>query len=260
MTRMSATVGAAALRVARAVADTLIPPLCLSCHRPLADHDALCAKCWSEISFIRAPVCDRLGIPLPYDPGSTDGAPLLSAAAIANPPDYDRARAVAHFDGVVRDLIHGLKYADRHDARRLFGNWLAVSASELLADAELLVPVPLHARRLLARRFNQSAILASELARRCGVPLRVDVLQRRRHTASQVGLTRDQRRQNLQGAFHVPDAARRHIEGRTVLLVDDVITTGTTINACARTLKRAGASRVDVVAIAMVTDESRINP
>lgn len=257
---MTLTIASTFRHVARAVADTLIPPLCLACHGPLADHDALCACCWSEITFIHPPVCDRLGIPLPYDPGTTDGEPLVSAAAIAKSPDYDRARAAAQFDGVVRNLIHGLKYADRHDARRLFGNWLAGAAAALLADADLLVPVPLHPRRLLSRRFNQSAIVAAELAHRSGTPLRTDVLLRRRNTASQVGLTRDQRRQNLQGAFHVPDAARRRIEGRAILLVDDVITTGTTINACARVLKRAGARRVDVVAIAMVTDDSRINP
>lgn len=247
-------------RTARALADTVIPPVCLACRVPLANHDAICARCWSDISFIRPPLCDRLGIPLPFDPGETPGAPLVSAAALAAPPDYDHARAAAHYGGVMRDLIHTLKYRDQHDARRLFGRWLHQAAKELLDDADMLIPVPLHPRRLLSRRFNQSALLAMELAKLSGKPIEPMLLKRVRRTVSQVGLTRDQRRQNLQGAFQVTPAGVNLIHGRTVLLIDDVITTGTTVNACARVLKRAGAARVDVAALAMVTDDSRINP
>ena len=237
-----------------------MPPVCLACHGPLAAHDSLCARCWSGIAFIRQPLCDRLGIPLPFDPGGPGTGPHLSAAALADPPDYDRARAVAQFSGVMRDLVHALKYADRHDARRLFGRWITQAAAELIDDADVLIPVPLHPYRLLARRFNQSAILAHELARHSGLPVDPLALQRRRRTISQVGLTRDQRRQNLRGAFAVPPDGAGRILGKSVLLVDDVITTGTTVNACARQLKRAGAARVDVVALALVTNASRVNP
>ena len=108
-------------RAAAAIADVLVPPLCLSCHERLSTHDALCPACWSGIDFIRAPLCDRLGLPMPYDTGGR----MVSAAAAADPPAYDRARAVARFEGVMRTLVHDLKFHDRHDARRLFGRWLA---------------------------------------------------------------------------------------------------------------------------------------
>ena len=246
------------IRIATArLSDLLIPPVCLSCHQPITGHNNLCAACWRRISFITHPLCDRLGIPLPFDPG---GGVTLSAAAMADPPVYDRARAVAHYSGVMRDLIHSFKYADQHTPRHLFVRWLKQASSNLQNESALVVPVPLHNRRLLSRRFNQSAILAHDLASATGQIYNPSALIRQRQTASQVGLTRDQRRRNLQGAFAVTNNGAAHIAGRSVLLVDDVITTGTTIAACARVLKRAGASNVNVVALAMVTDTSRINP
>jgi ComF family protein len=254
--RLTAVLRAAAA----AVSDVLIPPVCLACRTPLSTHDTICAACWADVKCIHPPVCDRLGIPLPYDPGAPGGNPPVSAAAPADPPDYERARAAAHFDGVMRDLMHAFKYADCHDGRRLFGRWLSQAARPLLNDVDLIVPVPLHPHRLRARRFNQSALLAQELAWLSGLPYEPLILKRDRNTASQVGLTRDQRRQNLQGAFSVPPEAANRIHGHNVLLVDDVITTGTTTNACARVLKRAGAARVDVAALGLVTDDARINP
>jgi len=214
----------------------------------MAGHDCLCAGCWTRIDFIRRPLCDRLGIPLPY---GGDGV-LISAAALARPPDYDRARAVARFDGAMQELIHGLKYSDRHDARRLFGRWLAEAGGELLPGCDVILPVPLDRWRLLGRRFNQAAILAGELARLTGLPTDPMVLQKRKRTASQVGLTHNQRRLNVSGAFAVARPDR--IAGRNVLLIDDVITTGATLDAAARCLRRAGAARIDVLALARVTE------
>lgn len=247
---------AAILRVATAVADLLIPPACLACQRPLHSHDAVCAGCWTQIDFIRAPFCERLGIPLTFD----IGGPMISAAAEANPPDYDRARAVARFDGVMRNLVHDLKFRDRHDPRRLFGRWLSETGAELLADADMIAPVPLTRRRLLSRRFNQSAVLASETARASGVRFEPHALLRTRSTPPQVGLTRQQRRDNVAGAFVVPEHLRNVVSGANIVLVDDVITTGATVGACARALKKAGAGRVDVLALAMVTDPAFLSP
>ena len=241
-------------RAAAAIADLLVPPLCLACHRRLSTHDALCPSCWSGIDFIRAPLCDRLGLPMPYD----TGAPMISAAAAANPPDYGRARAVARFDKVMRALIHDLKFHDRHDARRLFGRWLAQAGAELLADADLIVPVPLTRTRLLSRRFNQSAILAHEVARVAHVKVEPLALLRVRASKPQVGLSREQRRRNVAGAFAVAPSRRAAICGARIVLVDDVITTGATAEACARCLKRAGAARVDVLALALVADASAV--
>lgn len=239
----------------RSLTDLLVPPVCLVCRVPLADHDTLCAACWASLDFIRPPLCDRLGIPLPFDTGGV----TVSAAALANPPDYDRARAVARFDGVMRRMVHGLKYSDRHEAVALFGQWLAGAARELLTGAHVIVPVPLNRWRLWRRRFNQAAILAQSLSRVSGVPADPLILIRSRATGSQVGLTVDQRRRNVQGAFEVPAAKRALVEGRNVLLLDDVITTGATASACARTLKRCGAARVDVIALALVDEAVRVS-
>jgi ComF family protein len=248
----SEAVGTRAARMvrvlARRVGDVIVPPVCLSCHGALADHDTLCARCWSQIDFIRAPLCDRLGIPLNFDTGGA----MVSAAALADPPVYDRARAVAVFSSGIQELIHGLKYADRHDGRRLFGRWLVAAGAELLADADVLVPVPLNRWRLLSRRFNQSAILAQEVARLSGVDYAPMALRRVRATVSQVGLTVDARKRNVTGAFAVPARCVGQVAGQRIVLVDDVITTGATVQAAARVLKAAGAARVDVLALAVV--------
>jgi len=241
-------------RALAGLSDLLMPPVCLVCRTPVAGHDALCAGCWREIDFIRPPLCDRLGIPLPFD----TGAPMVSAAAAADPPAYDRARAVAAHDGAMRTLVHALKFHDRHDVRRLLGRWLVEAGRELLEDAEIVVPVPLARRRLLMRRFNQAAVLAREVARLTGLGFEPLVLARTRATASQVGLARAARRKNVAGAFSVPHRAVDRVRGRNVLLIDDVITTGSTAAACARTLKRAGAERVDVLALALVTDRGAV--
>ncbi len=155
--------GFAVLRAAgRAALDLILPPLCLGCEARIADHDSLCPECWRKIDFIRAPLCDRSGLPLPY---GGDG-PMISAAAAADPPIYDRARAVALFDDLMRDLVHDLKFRDAHDGRRLFGRWLAEAGRELIAEADVIVPIPLARLRLLGRRFNQAQILADEVGER----------------------------------------------------------------------------------------------
>ncbi len=216
----------------------------------MESHGALCPSCWGSIDFIGPPLCNRLGIPLPYDSGEI----AISAAAFANPPVYHRARAVAHYDGVMRDMIHNFKYADRHEAVDLFGRWLAYAGRDILEDADLLIPVPLYRLRLWARRFNQAAILADGLARLSGITSNPFCLTRVRQTRSQVGLTADQRKRNVAGAFHVPKASRAHIQGRNIVLVDDVITTGATAEACAKVLINAGAVQVDVLALARVVN------
>jgi ComF family protein len=247
----------AALRAAlNACADLIVPPCCLVCRARVSAHHLLCAACWRQVNFIRPPLCDVLGIPLPFDTGER----TVSAAAVAHPPAYDRARAVAHYSGAMRTLVHQLKYADRHDARTLLGRWLAEAGRELLPGIDMIVPVPLSRWRLLQRQFNQAAVLAGELARQTGIAADPLLLMRIRSTRSQVGMTRDQRRRNVAGAFSVPRHRRAALRGRSVLLIDDVVTTGATVDACARTLKRAGAQRVDVVALALVTNEALAAP
>lgn len=251
-----ASAASALRRAVAACADVIVPPCCLVCRAPLAAHHVLCAACWRDVHFIRPPLCDVLGMPLPFDTGER----MISAAAVARPPAYDRARAVAHFSGAMRTLVHQFKYADRHDARTLFGRWLAEAGRELQGGIDVIVPVPLGRWRLLSRRFNQAAVLAMELSRQTGLPADPHLLRRRRATKTQVGLTHDQRRRNVAGAFSVPPRRQAGLRGRNVLLVDDVVTTGATVEACARALKRAGAVRVDVLALALVTNEALVAP
>jgi ComF family protein len=236
-----------------ALADLLLPPVCINCRDRTGGDGLLCGPCWAKIEFISPPFCARLGTPLPYD----TGAASLSAAAIATPPVYDRARAVARHSGVMRDLIHGFKYRDRHESLPQFGRWLKTAGTELLADADLIVPVPLYRWRLWSRRFNQSAMLALAVGRLAAVPVDLGPLARVKRTASQVGLNPAERRRNVAGAFRVM-GDRTRVRGKRIVVIDDVITTGATVEACARVLKRAGAARVDVLALARALEPSAL--
>jgi ComF family protein len=170
------------------------------------------------------------------------------------PASYDRARAAARYSGTMRHLIQSFKYGDRHEGVALFGRWMATAGAELLDDADVIVLVPLYRSRLWSRRFNQSAMLARAVSRLSGVPVDNFLLARVKRTPSQVGLSPAQRRRNVAGAFRVlrPRAA---LAGKRVV-VDDVITTGATADACARVLKRRGAARVDVLALARAVELS----
>jgi ComF family protein len=243
--------GRATLRTAL---DTALPPLCASCRAPLGDVGGLCPACWSRVTFIAPPYCERLGIPFTYDPGPG----ILSMEAIADPPAYGRARAVVRYEDIARDLVHRLKYGDRLDLAISMGRWMARAGRELLEDADALVPVPLHWRRLWGRRFNQAAALAKAVASQNGLPVLTGVLRRVRATPQQVGLSRSARAVNVQGAFAVTQDGKTAIHGKRLLLVDDVLTSGATIDACARTLLRAGARSVDVLVFARVVAMARV--
>jgi ComF family protein len=177
--------------------------------------------------------------------------------AIADPPAYNRARAAVRFDEISRALVHGLKYGDRLDLAPMMGRWISQAGRELLADADALVPVPLHWRRLWARRFNQSAILAATISRQTSVPVAAGALKRIKPTAQQVGLSRTERAANVQGAFRVPADGKPAVTGRRLVLIDDVLTSGATVDGCARALLRAGAANVDVLVFARVAEPAR---
>lgn len=229
-----------------------LPPLCLAC-RQLVSEKGLCAACWGKLSFIAPPYCERLGIPFAYDPGPG----VLSMQALADPPSYQRARAAVRYDEVARTLVHALKYGDRLELAPLMGRWIARAGHELLAQADALVPVPLHWRRLWMRRFNQSTLLAKAISHASGVPITETALKRVKATTQQVGLSKSERAQNVQGAFRVPPESKPAIKGRRFILVDDVLTSGATVDACARRLLRAGAANVDVLVFARVVDTVR---
>jgi predicted amidophosphoribosyltransferase len=217
----------AALRVAL---DVALPPLCPSCRAPLGDGVGLCASCWSKLSLIEPPYCARLGIPFTYDPGPG----LLSMEAIADPPAYDRARAAVRYDDISRALVLSFKYGDRLDLAPMMGKWMARAGRELLSEADALLPVPLHWRRL------------------CGLPVLHGALKRVRATPQQVGLSKTERADNVQGAFRVPADEKAQVAGRRLVLIDDVLTSGATVDTCARALLRAGAAHVDVLVFARV--------
>lgn len=237
------------MRTGRAVLDLVYPPLCIGCRRQVAEPGALCAECWQTIRFLEGPMCDCCGLPFEVDPGGE----TLCAACLARPPSFDKARAVMRYDEASRGPILALKHGDRLDLSPPFARWLDRGGRALLDEADVVVPVPLHASRLWARRYNQSAEIARALARQGNKPLAPLALVRSRATPSQGAMrSAKARRRNMLGAFQVPPRHKSAIAGHNVLLIDDVLTTGATVEACARALKRAGAAKVLVLALARV--------
>lgn len=237
-----------AAQLGRTLLNAVLPPQCLACGTTVAEEGALCAPCWDGLHFLGPPACACCGYPFEYE------VPLqsLCASCLRRPPEYDRARAVFAYDDVSRPLILSFKHADRIHQAPAFGRWLARAGSALLAEADLIVPVPLHRWRLFSRRYNQSALLAQTLGRECGVPVSVDLLCRRRRTRPQGRMSRTARIRNVRSAFTVRDTWRQKLSGLRVLLLDDVLTTGATVEECARVLKRAGVAGVDVLTLAQV--------
>ncbi|MFB2551451.1 ComF family protein [Ensifer soli] len=237
-----------AAAVLRWLAACLYPPVCPGCGRLTGRHSALCAGCWQEMPFIARPYCEILGLPFARDHGEGAVSPL----SIAAPPVFDRLRSAALHEGVARRLVHGLKYRDRTDLVEMMAGWMVRAGGDILPACDAVVAVPLHPLRLMGRKFNQSAELARSVARQAGKPFLADGLQRHRHTMRQVGLGARQRAENVRGAFAVPAAAAPEVFGRAIVLVDDVYTTGATVSAATRALKRAGAASVAVLTFARV--------
>ena len=240
---------AASASIPRLALDIALPTLCVSCREPVSG-EGVCAECWGKLSFIARPYCERLGIPFVYDPGPG----LLSMEAIANPPAYARARAAVRYDEVAKTMVHALKYQDRTDLAPIMGRWMARAGQDLLDSADALIPVPLHWKRSWSRRYNQSGALAKIISRAASVPVAPDALQRIRATEQQIGLSKSERARNVQGAFKVPPEKKSVVQGRRITLVDDVLTSGATVDACARALLRAKAASVDVLVFARVVD------
>lgn len=234
----------------RRALDAVLPPLCLCCGAVVAEPGSLCPECWARMAFLAPPLCHACGHPFDVDPGAEGHA--LCGPCLAKAPPWSRARAVFRYDDVSKPLILRFKHADRLEGAVAFARWMARAGAELLADAQVIVPVPLHRWRLLARRYNQAAMLALALGRVSGVATVPDAMVRLRRTIVQGHMDREQRRRNVAGAFAVPARRRRAVEGRRVLLVDDVLTTGATTGECSRVLLKAGAERVDVLTLGRV--------
>lgn len=231
----------------RAVADFVYPPSCVGCGCKTRQGGALCQICWVDVQFIERPYCEVLGIPFARD----HGPGVLCAQAIAEPPPFERLRAATVHDGPARKLVHQLKYMDRTDLAHLMARWMLRASDGAVAACDCIVPVPLHRRRFLARRFNQSAELARHVSVLASKPLVASALVRIKPTSRQVGLSARARKKNVRGAFAIAPGRESAFAGKRVVLVDDVYTTGATVAAAARRLKKAGARDVTVLTFAM---------
>lgn len=233
--------------VARVV-DWVLPPQCLACGAICERHGGLCPDCWEEADFLGPPWCFCCG--LPFELQMPEGA--LCGACLRDPPVFTRARAAMAYDDLSRRMILGLKYGDRADMAPAFAEWLGRAGHDLILDADWITPVPLHWMRLFRRRFNQAAELARLTAREHDRPYAPDMLLRRKRKQSQAGLSASQRRRNVQGVFTLNPRWKERVKGQRVLLIDDVFTTGATVTACTKVLKRSGAAAVDVLTLARV--------
>ncbi len=234
--------------LARLALDAVVPPACLLCRETVETPGQLCASCWSSITFIAEPQCVQCGVPFSFETGPE----TLCAACIADPPEYDAARAAMVYDEAARRLVIAFKHLDRLEGAPSFAEWMIRAGRALLEDDPLLVPVPLHRWRLLTRRYNQAALLAKAIAEKSGCAWDPLLLRRTKATPSQRGLSAKGRLRNVSGAFALRPDKSAQIEGRPVVLIDDVLTTGATVNACARLLRHAGASRIGVLTLARV--------
>ncbi|MCB2081766.1 MAG: ComF family protein [Hyphomicrobiales bacterium] len=226
------------LALATKCVDILLPPRCLACGEHVQAQGELCSTCWHNIHFLADPLCQKCGTPLP----SAELPSMHCGACLAETPPYDVARSALRYDEHSKHLITRYKYHDRTLTTERFAEWMIRTGESLLADADYITPVPLHYRRLISRRYNQSALLAQAIARRTRIPYLPMLLERTRYTIPQAGLSRNARQQNLKGAFRLH---RSHTDtpfkGKKIVLVDDVLTTGETVSACTRALNRTGA-------------------
>lgn len=246
---MSRRAGAVLKRLGTGALDQLYPPTCLHCDAPVGTADALCAACFVQLRPITAPLCPRLGIPFEV----SIGPDAVSAEAIADPPPFDRSRSAVLYNAVARKLVSRLKYGDRPELARFCARLMASAGHEFWGASPVLLPVPLHPWRQFTRRYNQSTELARLLGGLAGVAVDPLLVRRKKNTRRQVGLTADARARNVGGAFEArPDILVR-LKGRPVVIVDDVITTGSTVKAVTRALQKAGVERIDVLSFARVT-------
>ncbi len=238
--------------VGRAVLDLLLPPQCLTCDAPVDAPGRFCATCFVQAGFITEPCCDRCGTP--FARANQGGPELICDVCRADPPPWTQARGALRYEAQGRNLVLPLKYADRLENAAALAPFMLRAGIALVRDADVLVPVPLHRRRLLARRYNQAALLARAVARLGARPALLDALQRIRITAPLADLPAEARAREVHEAFAIRPSRQPAIAGKRILLIDDVLTSGATARACTLTLLAAGAVRVDVLVATRVRD------
>ena len=228
--------------------DVLLPPLCVACDTPVGADRTLCPACWQKIHFIAPPFCACCG--LPFDIPVEDGA--LCGRCLEAPAHYAAARAAMVYDDASKNIILSFKHSDRTHPAKALAAWMLRAGKNLVQDADCLMPVPLHRWRLFKRRYNQAALLAQHMARLSGKQLLVDTLRRPRPTPPQGHMSRKERAENIRGAFAVHPPLKPLIQDKKIILIDDVLTTGATVNECSRVLREEGAKEVTVLALARV--------
>ncbi|MEO7276526.1 MAG: ComF family protein [Sphingomicrobium sp.] len=234
--------------VLRWMLDFALPPRCAGCGDIVGDVHGFCADCWTKVDFLGETGCATCGLPLEATEAAT------CAACLARPPTIARTRSAVAYGEISRGLAIRLKYGRKVAIARTMARFMAPLVGR--PDDPLLVPVPLHRTRLWSRGFNQSALVARELSRKLGIAVDPMALKRVRRTPPLKGMSASQRRRIVAGAFRVSDQSA--VAGRTIILVDDVLTTGSTAEACARSLKRAGAARVELVSWARVVRPAQL--
>jgi len=236
--------GMAALVTSKQVGvDLLLPPSCPGCGVHVSQNGTICPSCWGKLRFITRPFCPVMGIPFSYDMGDK----ILSSEALQDPPPFAHARAVVEHDGLAQKLVSALKYASHTELAPWMAHWMVRVAKNLLAESDMIIPIPLHPARFWRRGYNQSAELARTIARKEKKLFYPEGLVRHKRTKQQVGLDASARRRNVAAAFLVPKQALSDIGNRHIMLIDDVFTTGATARAGAKTLLDAGAKKVDVL-------------
>ena len=228
--------------------NTILPPRCVLSGEEVEEQGMISASAWQGLDFISAPFCTCCGIPFEYEvTGETHCASCLKI-----PPHFKTARAALLYNDTSRDLILGFKHADKTHIVKSFAPWLKRAGADMLARADILIPVPLHYRRLVARRYNQAALIAQALGQDTDIPVLTGGLRRTRATVSQGRLNAKDRAKNVRRAFEVRPRLKTQITGKNLVLIDDVYTTGATVQECAKALLKAGASQVDVLTLARV--------
>ncbi|MBQ3696040.1 MAG: ComF family protein [Alphaproteobacteria bacterium] len=222
----------------------VLPPVCPVCKEPVSENTTLCSKCFKSLKFITEPCCRVCGRPFPFDILGDH----ICAKCLSSPPLFEKARSVVIYDDMARKLILPFKHGDRLDLSPLFVKMMANTGAQLIQSSDLIVPVPLHRLRLLKRKYNQSALLAQGLAKHFHKEYIPDALQRIRFTPKQGKLSPEQRKKNVANAFRVKP--HLSIQDKSILLIDDVLTTGATANECAKILLKAGATKVCLLTFA----------